>query len=228
MILLVVIGALVYQGSLATYNSGALKLKNFEIRGNSGLRVSDEQIVQAAGVPVGSRLFEASPSKIEGRIRTIPWISKVKVQRLLPSTLRIEVTERRAFMVVVTPGGPYLVDAKGVVLQQGADNLVELRDLPLRALVPGDTIASREFTDAQRVLKSLPRSVRSAVLSISARSIDQLTLALAAGPVVLYGAAEQMAEKNFALQSLLEASPGSGSNALIDVRAPGRPSIRYS
>lgn len=222
------VGALAYQGGVTAYQSAPLELKTFVVKGNSGVRVSDEQIIMVSGVDPGTKLLKVPIDQVEANISAVPWISEVRVDRLLPSTLQIRVSERRARMQVVTESGPFLVDGQGKVLQRGNENMVEILDLPVGALAPGDTLESVEFHQAAAILNSLPRNLRATIRSVRAPTIDRITLQLEAGPTIFYGAAEQTEEKNFALESLMLNKGANVPGATIDVRVPSRPSVMMS
>lgn len=221
------LGALLYQGGRTALRSEALELKEFEVEGNTETRVSTGQLVRATGVSPGERLVGISTEKVASRLEKLPWIQQARVERILPSTLRISVKEREPAMVVETGQGPFLVDGDGLVLQQGSDSLPVLRDLPLQALDPGSTITTSEFTHASEILSSLPPDIAAEVSAVSASSIDQIQIETRAGPLIYYGAAEQIPEKNFALQALIEKIPSaSRGSTVVDVRVPSRPSTR--
>jgi cell division protein FtsQ len=223
LILVMFFGALLYRGGVAAYESAPFELKVVEVEGNSGRRVTDEQIVSAAGVRPGAKLLRISTREVVERISQIPWIARVRVERLLPSKLRIRVVERQPDLVVITAQGPFLMSLDGLVLQQGSEDLIQISDAPLGQLQAGQRITSPEFSNAAAVYRSLPAQIRSSVATISAPTIDQTSIRTVGGPSIFYGAAEQIEEKNFALQSLYgSSSPG----ATIDVRVPSRPAVR--
>lgn len=224
---LLVVGALVFQGVQQVMRSRSLQLEKFEVMGNSEDRVSTQQVVAATGVKVGEQLVGISTQKVAERLERIPWIQRARVERILPSTLRITVEERKASLVVQTNQGPYLVDDRGLVLEQGDEKLVNLLDLPLGQLAPGVRIATEEFTHAARILRSLPEEIRSGVLAIRAPSIDQIQIESAGGPVIYYGAAEEIEQKNHAVQVLFQRTgEGTVKAGVIDVRVPSRPATR--
>lgn len=222
-----VAGALLYQGGQAVYRSESLKLEKFEVVGNTA-RVPDEQVVKASGKQVGDHLLGVSTKKVALNLQELPWIAEAKVERILPSTLKITVRERKAAMVVESGLGPFLVDANGLVLQQGSEDLVTLTDLPLERVVPGQQINTPEFVHAARILRSLPDEIRVQVSAIRAPSIDQIQIETGGGPMIFYGAAEQIPEKNFAAETLFSGvSAGTtGAAGVIDVRVPSRPATR--
>ncbi len=224
---LLVVGALLYWGGQSLMRSRSLQLAKIEVDGNTETRISTEEVVRATGMKVGDQLLGASTEKISGRLEKLPWVAHAKVERILPSTLRITVDERKASLVVQTGQGPYLVDGGGLVLQQGSEKLVNMMELPLGQLVPGTRITTPEFDHAARILGSLPASIRSSVSAIRAPSIDQIQIETTSGRVIYYGAAEQLEDKNFAVVTLLERTKDQGAEAhIIDVRVPSRPVTR--
>jgi cell division protein FtsQ len=74
--------------------------------------VSSDEIRQLAGVAIGDRLLAVDPDVVATRVATHPWILAARVQRELPSTLVIDVTERRAVASALL-GALYLVDGTG-------------------------------------------------------------------------------------------------------------------
>ncbi|HVL49890.1 MAG TPA: FtsQ-type POTRA domain-containing protein [Actinomycetota bacterium] len=224
---LLVVGALLYLGAQEALRSRSLQLARFEVTGNSEDRVSTDQVIRATGVKVGDQLVGISTREVGERLERLPWVRQARVERILPSTLRISVDERKASLVVHTNQGPYLVDDRGLVLQQGSENLVNLVDLPLPVLSPGSVITTPEFTHSARILRSLPDGIRDEVSTVRAASIDQIQLEMSGGPVIYYGAAEDIQAKNHAADALLQRSADSpATTGIIDVRVPSRPSTR--
>lgn len=222
-----VAGALLYQAGQAVYRSESLKLETFEVVGNTEDRVPDAQVVKATGKQVGDHLLGVSTKKVALALQELPWVAEAKVERILPSTLKITVRERKAAMVVESGQGPFLVDANGLVLQQGSEDLVAVTDLPLEPVVPGDRITTPEFAHSARILRSLPDEIRARVSAIRAPSIDQIQIETGGGPMIFYGAAEQIPEKNFAAETLFSGSAaGAAGVGVIDVRVPSRPATR--
>jgi cell division protein FtsQ len=226
-LVLLAVGALLFKGGQAVQQSQSLRLEKFEVAGNTEARMSSETVVEAAGVHVGDHLLRISTKEVSARLEKLPWVASAKVERILPSTLRITVDEREASMVVQTGQGPFLVDAEGLVLQQGSDELVNLVGMPLGALAPGSRIGTPEFSHSARILRTLPAAIRRTVSSISAESIDQIQILTSGGPVIYYGAAEQMEEKNYAAQTLLDRTKAARAGVgVIDVRVPSKPVTR--
>jgi cell division septal protein FtsQ len=74
--------------------------------------VSAEEVAEVAGVRPGDQLLSIDPDAVAARLTTHPWILAARVRRDLPSTLSIEVTERRAVATALL-GALYLLDENG-------------------------------------------------------------------------------------------------------------------
>jgi len=74
--------------------------------------VSADEITALAGVRTGDRLLAVDPDAVAARLTTHPWILAARVRRDLPSTLSIDVTERRAVASALL-GALYLLDENG-------------------------------------------------------------------------------------------------------------------
>lgn len=221
---LVALGALLYQGGAAALRSDAFLVRSFEVSGNTHSRVSDEELVDSSGVEVGQHLLGISVEAVAGRLRAVPWVASARVERILPSTVRIHVEERRPGVVLMTQAGPYLVDLDGLVLQQAEEDLVRAYDLPVPLPTPGEHLDSAEFTQASAIIRSLPAEIRVRASAIYAPTVDQVQLVLVGGPVIYYGSAERVEEKNHAALALL--GPVGEGPGVIDVRVPSRPTTR--
>ncbi len=224
---LLAVGALLYWGAQSVLSSRSLRLTKFEVNGNTEARVSTDTIIGATDIRLGDQLLAVSTENISGRLEKLPWVARAKVERILPSTLRITIDEREASLVLQTGDGPFLLDAGGLVLQQGSEELIELAEMPLGRVTPGATISTPEFDHVAKILRSLPPSIRSTVSSVKAPSIDQIQIETFSGRIIYYGAAEQLEDKNYAAETLLERTKDQGPEVrVIDVRVPTRPVTR--
>lgn len=213
-VLLVAAGAGVWESSL-------LKLRRVSVVGNHHTTVA--QVVGAAALVPGTRLTRISSAQVQSRVGTLPWVASVSVARLLPSQIRITITERVPVAVVQGQGHSYLVDSTGAVLQDAGQNPAGypvLSGLPLTAIVPGERITAPAFASAVAVLEALPRTLRAALASLRAPAANQITVALTDQTVILYGDASALSAKNYDVQTLLA---NGGSFVSIDVSAPDHP-----
>lgn len=92
-------------------NSPRFAIRNIAITGNS--RVTREQVLNGAGITMGGNLFQTQLPGVENRLLKNPWISEVRVARLLPATIQIEVHEREAAALALVAGRLLLVNRQG-------------------------------------------------------------------------------------------------------------------
>jgi cell division protein FtsQ len=92
-----------------------------------------EEIIALAGAKTGVDIFEADLRAMAAAVNRHPWVAKARISRSFPSTLRIEVTERRP-LALVASGELFAVDDRGVLLP--IQNTQLLTDLPLITGLP--------------------------------------------------------------------------------------------
>jgi len=81
-------------------------------------RTTLDQIKTDSGVAVGLNIFALDTDVAERKLLENPWIAEVKVTRRLPSTLRVELSEREAAAVVALGERLYLVTPEGVPFKE--------------------------------------------------------------------------------------------------------------
>jgi cell division protein FtsQ len=106
-------------------------------------RVSADEIRALAGVQLGDRLLAVDPDAVAARLTTHPWILAARVRRQLPSTLAIEVTERRAAASALL-GALYLLDRDGRPFKRAT--FAEADGLPVITGVTRDQYAAVRTT----------------------------------------------------------------------------------
>jgi cell division protein FtsQ len=114
-------------------------LSTVETAGN--LRLSRDELLEWAGVGMGSSIWDATPHAVAARLRGHPWIEQARVKRSLPGSLSIRIRERVP-VAILGVGELRYVDRSGQVLGalQGQDS----RDFPIiTGLSPDDA----EFFD---------------------------------------------------------------------------------
>lgn len=115
----------------------AFAIREIQVEGNAQLENID--VRRAAGLQIGSNIFEVSPEDARNHLLQHPWVEKAEVYRRLPGRVRIELVERKP-VALVALDQLYLVSARGAVFKRlGVDDPV---DLPV---ITG--IASERFYD---------------------------------------------------------------------------------
>lgn len=199
-----------------------LRLRKVVVAGNR--HTTAAQVIGAAALVPGTRLTSISSAEVIRRVDRLPWVGSAAVTHILPSEIRIVVTERKPIVVVQGQGHSYLVDATGAVLQEtGVTQTAAyplVTGLPLGLTIPGERITAGGFAPAISVLRALPAGLRARLTSIAAPSADLITVTLNDQTVIAYGDADALASKNYDVESLLA---NGRTYVRINVSAPAHP-----
>lgn len=113
-------------GDRYIHTSPAFAVTTLEVEGVE--RISESQAFEAAGLALGQNVFEVTPEDARARLLRHPWIATAQVERRLPGTLRMTVTEHQP-AAVLSIGALYLVGDDGSVFKQVDQN--DSLDLPV-------------------------------------------------------------------------------------------------
>jgi cell division protein FtsQ len=116
-------------------------------------RNSLEQVKAQSGVSLGDNIFALDTDAAERKLLENPWISEVKVTRRLPSTLRVELTEREATAVVALAQHVYLVTREGVPFKEVEPG--DPYDLPLITGASPENLARDRTREIERIQTGL-------------------------------------------------------------------------
>lgn len=212
LVLLVVLLAVV--GVVHTvYFSDRLAVKKVEIAGAEEL--SDEEVLDAAEVPLGEPLATTDLSAIELRVSSLARVRSVEVSRQWPNTLAVSVSEREPVAVVSIGGRLQALDREGVVF---ASYRRPPPGLPLIETSIGT--GSEALAEVASVVVALPTGLRALVDFVRVDSIDTISLNLQDGRTVRWGSAERSTQKASVLEALLDQEA-----AVYDVTVPEQPTI---
>jgi len=209
-----VVAALVLLAGIAVWAiwfSSLLAVKEVRILGTQD--VPSGEVRAAAAVRVGEPLARIDVDGIVERVGAIPAVGSVEVRRGWPDVLVVVVSERVPLAVVRTAGSLQYVDATGA--RFGAPSSTAAR-LPF--VRSGGEASLRS---ALGVLAALPESERVRVVSVVARSRDDVVLRLRSGATVQWGSPEASDRKLAVLLALLPRKA-----AHYDVSAPDLPTTR--
>jgi cell division protein FtsQ len=210
----VVVLALVGGGTWLVFFSSVVTVRDVEVRGNQTM--SAVRVEAVAKAPIGRQLARVDLAAIRARVEAMPAVRSVSVSRSWPHTIAISITERTPVAVVDRGAGLQAVDEDGVLFGSFARRP---DDLPLIATAAD--VRAEALAEAARVVTSLRADIAGQVERVDVESVDRIRLRLAGGRTVMWGSAEQSAEKAAVLAVLLD-QPGQE----IDVSVPGRPTTR--
>ena len=144
-------------GSLTAF--AGLRIEHIEFEGRQN---TPEPLLRAAlGVTRGEPILGFSLDAARKRIETLSWVKEATVERRLPSTIVVNIEERRPFAIWQNDNAFALIDRAGNVVASHQD-LTHFRNLPL-VVGPGAPQAAAPLIDALMARPALQKYVVAAV-----------------------------------------------------------------
>jgi cell division protein FtsQ len=210
--LAVVLGLAVYggwRGTALVLGAPVLQVSRISMRGNE--RLSNGEVLALLDGLRGRNILTVDLDEWQQRLLASPWVEEARVRRILPSRIDVQVHERRPIGLSRLAGALYLVDARGVVIDEYGPNYADL-DLPL---IDGLAAAPSEATSAVDEARArLAARVIAALESRPdlARRVSQIDVSDAHDAVVILEGDTVMlrlGEENFAdrIQEYLDLAP---------------------
>jgi cell division protein FtsQ len=191
--------------------SPILALRIIRVEGTSAISASSVQ--NALSGQLGTPLALLDDGKIRSELSHIILIRSYVTEVVPPNTLVVRIVERKAIGVLRTGSTYEQVDPAGVVLATSA----AAAGLPV-IQIGKSGVNSPGFAAAVKVLLAMPASVLAQVGSISATTLDNVSLTLTQGnDTVIWGSAAQSDLKAAALVTLLKKCVG---QPVLNVTAP--------
>jgi len=206
--------ALAGTGIWLVFFSSVVTVREVSVSGNQTM--SSVRVKAVAKAPLGRQLARVDLAAIQARVETIPAVKSASVSRSWPHTIAIEITERTPVAVVERGAGLQAVDEDGVLFGSYPR---KPDDLPL--VQTSADVKSEALAEAARVVSSLRPDIAAKVDRVDVATVDRIQLQLAGGRTVMWGSAEDSAQKAAVLAVLLEQRADQ-----IDVSVPGRPTTR--
>jgi len=110
-----VIVLIVFSAILLTMFSPLFNIKEIKISGNN--KISKETITSLSGIEIGQNTYKISKSEVQRKVKENAYIDEVKVKRLLPSTIEIQVEEREATFIIEYGSGYVYLNNQGYMLE---------------------------------------------------------------------------------------------------------------
>ncbi len=209
-LLAVLLGALVW----AACFSSLLAVRDVRVDGLDQL--TPDQVLAVAAVPTGGSLVLLDTGAIAARVRSLPAVADVDVNRRPMHSVRVVVRERVPALILESSTGRRSVDAAGVVFGP-EDNRGAL--LPtVRTTAP--TMSAANLKAVLQMLAALPVGVREEVEVVRADSAENMSVELGDGRLILWGDTSREALKAQVLSVLMERK-----GRAYDVSSPEAPAI---
>ena len=150
------------------------------IEGNQ--RYTEEEVQLAAGIQAGDNLFLLNKYHVAGGIvEALPYIEEIRIDRIMPDTISIQVKESLSPLAIVQDGSVWLVSASGKIVDQLPASVVEqygtISGCQLLAPSVGTRIAMDvEYTTRRDTLLSIMAAFENAGLlkDLNAVRLDDL------------------------------------------------------
>ena len=208
----VLLVALVAGAIWLVFISSFLTVQQVQVQGGDAL-LTRQQILAAADVPDGAHLAELDLGAIRARVGALAPVRRVDVSRDWPHGVLIKVTERTPVAVVEIGGRFHAMDTEGVLFR-------DYRRPPagMPRVVSTEGTSSAALAEAARVIAALPPRLAGRVDHVAVAGVDQVSLVMRGGALVIWGSDAQSALKAQVLQQLL-----SHPAHTYDVSVPGQP-----
>ncbi len=126
--LIVALGYASYRAADLILAAGVLKVDRIIVEGNQ--RISTGEIEALVSGLRGQNILAVDLAAWQGRLSASPWVGRATLRRTLPSTIVVEVVERRPIGLGRLAGQLYLVDREGVIIGDYGPQHAEF-DLPI-------------------------------------------------------------------------------------------------
>jgi len=195
------------------YENAAFAVQTIEVR-TDGV-IAPDQLRRWTGIKPGANLISLDLAAVKRHLELVPTIADVSIERILPRTLKVRVTERRPVAQVKVPrsdgaGGiavsVFQLDADGIVMQpldprqsiiplsQARGQLPLISGLNLLQLQAGHRVDAAAVQSALQLVSAFGRSPMAGLVDL--RRID------VSSPNVIVVTTDQGSEITFGLQDL--------------------------
>lgn len=203
--LLIIYG--VYRGSSVVAHARVLQIDRIVVRGNE--RLSKGEVLAVLSGLRGESLMWTDLDAWRRRLLASPWVRDAALRRSLPSTVEVVVLERQPIGIGRLAGEMYLVDDRGVVIDQYGPQYADL-DLPIidgLSAPPGEGMTDERRAElAARVIAALRAKpdIARRLSQVDVNDVHNASVILAGDPAVIELGDDQFLQR---IQSYLELAP---------------------
>ena len=200
------------------------RVQAVEVRGNRALP-PDQAVRQSRALK--TNLFLLDISQVEGRLKEVPYVERVRVERVLPDRVRLTIAERFprvSWCNTISSNDRYLVDDSGLLVaaeQPDMPELIYVVDMGQAAapLKQGGHVDAEAVRAAQQVFSRLYNDLGLSLFPFEYEQGRGITVVSADGWQACFGTGERLEEKVNKLAILLQ----SGTEFVeVDLRQPNQ------
>jgi len=193
------------------YFSSWLAVQGVQVEGTE--KLSDAHVRAAAAVPEGDALATVDLDRIRTRVEALAGVRSADVTRQWPDQVLIRIDEREAVAIVEIGGRLQGMDEDGVVFE---DYTKAPAGLP--RVQTGAATGSEALREGALVIAAMPSDLAAQVDHVEVDTVDEISLVLRDGRLVVWGSSDESDLKATVLASLL-----SQPAQKYDVSVPGQP-----
>ena len=145
----------IYRASAAAASARVLRIDHIAIAGNQ--RLSTGEVLAVLNGMRGESILWTDLDVWRRRLLTSPWVRDAALRRSLPSTVEVVVSERQPIGLGRIRGEMFLVDSRGVVIDQYGPQYADL-DLPIVDGLSAGAGADRQAEWAPETMTDEPRA----------------------------------------------------------------------
>jgi cell division septal protein FtsQ len=198
-----------YRASVVVARAHVLEVDRIAVRGNA--RLSKADVLAVLNGLRGENIVTTDLERWRRRLLASPWVRDAALRRSLPSTIDVLVWERQPIGIGRIGGETYLVDDRGVIIDQYGPQYADL-DLPIidgLGAAPHDapTLTDDARADlAARVIAAVKGkpALASRLSQVDVSDVHNAAVILTGDPTVLALGEDQFAQR---LQSYLDLAP---------------------
>jgi len=207
--LIALVGYATYRLSVVAAGAHMLRVDAIVIHGNE--RLSNGEVLAILSGLRGENLVSTDLDRWRRRLMTSPWVSDAALRRSLPSTIDVAIRERQPIGVGRIAGETYLVDERGVIIDQYGPQYADL-DLPIidgLGAAPHDapTLTDEARADlAARVIAAVRSRAKlaSRLSQVDVSDLHNASVILTGDPTIVQLGDDQFAQR---LQGYLDLAP---------------------
>jgi D-alanine-D-alanine ligase/cell division protein FtsQ len=127
-VLAVALGYAAYRSATLIAAAPSLQIGHMVVRGHE--RMSAGEVLSLVEGLRGQNILAVKLDHWQTKLLSSPWVERATIRRVLPATLEITVHERRPVGIGRLGGALYLIDAKGVIVDEYGPAYADI-DLPI-------------------------------------------------------------------------------------------------
>lgn len=126
--LVLIVGYAGYRSVALVADATSLQISHMTVRGHE--RLSTGEVLALVEGLRGQNILSVSLDQWQEKLLSSPWVESATIRRVLPSTVEIAVHERRPMGIGRLGTAMYLIDAKGVIIDEYGPSYADI-DLPI-------------------------------------------------------------------------------------------------